>query len=121
ILQGTPSWQPHCCSRRELLRAALAACSCSYLGARGSPSTRLGPQRSPFVALNPAATGIQFRHQNGGAGSKEMIETMGSGCALLDYDNYGLLDLYLVNGAAIPSISKEDPIYFNRLYRTLAV
>jgi len=48
-----------------------------------------------------------------------MIETMGSGCALLDYDNDGLLDLYLVNGAALPSIRKEDPIYFNRLYRNL--
>src|SRR5207253_3768628 len=118
-LQGNPSWQLQCCSRRELLRAVLAAYSCSHLGARGSSSTRLDPQRSPFVALNPAATGIQFRHQNGGAGAKEMIETMGSGCALLDYDNDGLLDLYLVNGAALPSIRKEDPIYFNRLYRNL--
>jgi hypothetical protein len=103
-LKGTPSWQPYCCSRRELLQAALAVYGCNYLGARGASSTRLDPQRSPFVALNPAATGIQFHHQNGGTGSKEMIETMGSGCALLDYDNDGLLDFYLVNGAALPSL-----------------
>jgi hypothetical protein len=40
-----------------------------------------------------------------------------AGIALLDYDNDGYLDVYLVNGAAIPSLQKESARYWNRLYR----
>ena len=39
-----------------------------------------------------------------------------AGVALLDYDNDGYLDVYLVNGAAIPSLKKESPKYWNRLF-----
>src|SRR5581483_10240208 len=39
------------------------------------------------------------------------------GVALLDYDGDGWLDIYLVNGAAIPSLQKESPAYWNRLFR----
>ena len=42
---------------------------------------------------------------------------MVAGVALFDYDNDGYLDIYLVNGAAIPSLQKESPKYWNRLYR----
>ena len=42
---------------------------------------------------------------------------MVAGVALLDYDGDGWLDIYLVNGAAIPSLQKESPAYWNRLYR----
>lgn len=54
---------------------------------------------------------------------KYLIETMGSGVALFDYDNDGRLDIYLVNGApfgdptpkgTIPR--KTGPAYWNRLY-----
>ena len=41
---------------------------------------------------------------------------MVGGVALFDYDNDGYLDVYLVNGAAIPSLKKESPRYWNRLY-----
>src|ERR1700758_2940142 len=37
--------------------------------------------------------------------------------ALLDYVGDGWLDIYLVNGAAIPSLQKESLAYWNRLYR----
>ena len=36
--------------------------------------------------------------------------------ALFDYDRDGYLDVYLVNGAAIPSLRKESPAYWNRLF-----
>jgi len=42
---------------------------------------------------------------------------MVAGVGLLDYDGDGYLDIYLVNGAAIPSLRKESPEYWNRLYR----
>jgi hypothetical protein len=41
---------------------------------------------------------------------------MVAGVALFDYDNDGLLDVYFVNGAAIPSLEKESPMYWNRLF-----
>jgi enediyne biosynthesis protein E4 len=47
-----------------------------------------------------AVAGITFQHDNAASAEKYLIETMGSGCAWIDYDQNGLLDLYLVNGAA---------------------
>jgi hypothetical protein len=61
-------------------------------------------------------SGIKFRHRNGALGEKELIETFASGVAVFDYDNDGLLDIYLVNGASLPSLQKASPDYFNRLY-----
>ena len=72
----------------------------------------------PFVDVR-ASSGITFREHNGARGGKELIETFTSGVGLLDYDNDGLLDVYLVNGAAIPSLRKEGSEYANRLYRNL--
>ena len=45
--------------------------------------------------------GIQFRHFNGATGEKHLPETMGGGVAFFDYDNYGHLDIYFVNGAPV--------------------
>ena len=45
-----------------------------------------------------AASGIQFRHNNGGYGGKLLPETLGSGCAFIDYDADGWPDILLVNG-----------------------
>ena len=49
------------------------------------------------VALS---SGITFHHDNAASPEKYLIETMGSGCGWIDYDQDGLMDLYLVNGAA---------------------
>jgi enediyne biosynthesis protein E4 len=48
--------------------------------------------------------------------NKNQVETMVAGVALLDYDGDGYLDVYLVNGAAIPSLKKESTAYWNRLF-----
>jgi hypothetical protein len=48
--------------------------------------------------------------------NKNQVETMVAGVALLDYDGDGYLDVYVVNGAAIPSLKKETPAYWNRLF-----
>ena len=44
------------------------------------------------------AAGIRFRHDDGRNGTATMLEQIGPGCALLDYDGDGWLDLYFVNG-----------------------
>ena len=70
-----------------------------------------------------ARVGINFLHQAPHTSKKYLIETMGSGVALLDYDNDGRLDIFLVNGAHISDPTpkgtvpqKTGPQYWNRLY-----
>lgn len=46
--------------------------------------------------------GISFSHVNGAFGEKWMPETVGSGGGFLDYDNDGLMDIFLVNSAEWP-------------------
>ncbi|RPI27990.1 MAG: CRTAC1 family protein [Acidobacteria bacterium] len=61
--------------------------------------------------------GLSFVLQNFCSPKKHMIEPMTGGIAVFDYDDDGLLDIFFANGAVIPSLKKEDPKYFNRLYR----
>src|SRR5882757_2127736 len=42
--------------------------------------------------------GIHFTHNNGAFGKKWLPETMGPGCAFIDYDNDGYPDVLLING-----------------------
>jgi hypothetical protein len=70
------------------------------------------------------ASGIGFRHENSPTTSKYLIETMGGGVAVFDYDNDGRLDVFFVNGAALadpmPAGAEPDksaPRFTNRLYR----
>ncbi len=67
--------------------------------------------------------GVRFQYHASHTSKKYLLETMGPGVALLDYDNDGRLDIFLVNGApigdptpkgAVPQ--KTDSQYWNRLY-----
>jgi enediyne biosynthesis protein E4 len=73
-----------------------------------------GPIRFEEIAEK---SGLHFITENSPTPNKNQIETMVGGVALLDYDGDGYLDIYLVNGAAIPSLEKDSPKYRNRLYR----
>lgn len=63
-----------------------------------------------------AKAGLRYVTQNSPTPNKNQPETMVAGVALLDYDGDGYLDIYLVSGAAIPSLKKETPAYWNRLF-----
>jgi hypothetical protein len=77
---------------------------------------------------NPSSIGaIQFEEIAGKSGlhyvtatasseNKNQPQTMVAGVALLDYDGDGFLDIYLVGGAAIPSLTKDSSAYWNRLF-----
>ncbi|MHB8654900.1 MAG: CRTAC1 family protein [Terriglobia bacterium] len=62
-------------------------------------------------------SGITFKHDNAASPEKYLIETMGAGCGWIDYNQDGLLDLYLVNGAATrlykPPHSLRSALYRN--------
>src|SRR6516164_11038180 len=60
-------------------------------------STAARAQKIEFRDVT-AQAGIHFTHNNGAAGKKWLPETMGPGCAFLDYDNDGYPDILLVNG-----------------------
>lgn len=63
--------------------------------------------------------GIHFRHETGAFGNKWMPETMGSGCALFDWDGDGLLDVLLINGTYWPGHEKAGALPTLRLYRNV--
>lgn len=57
-----------------------------------------------------SALGVHFEHAAPHTSKKYLVETMGSGVALFDYDNDGKLDLFLVNGAEINESSPPGTI-----------
>src|SRR5207247_10986007 len=65
-----------------------------------------------------ASSGLDFLHRTGAAGMKYLIETMGSGVCVLDYDRDGKPDLYLVQSAPLPG-QHPDPLLHASLYRNL--
>ncbi|MGB7847837.1 MAG: CRTAC1 family protein [Candidatus Acidiferrum sp.] len=79
------------------------------------------PQKSPtectirFEEI-AAKAGLHYLTANGNTENKNQPQTMVAGVALFDYDGDGYLDVYLVGGAAIPSLQKETPAYWNRLF-----
>jgi len=60
--------------------------------------------------------GLNFVHDHGGTDQKFYVETMGSGCALLDYDNDGDLDVFFLQGAPLPGWKKKRTLR-NQLFR----
>ena len=77
-------------------------------------------QADPAVPFSDRtrALGIDFRHQRGASAQKHLVETMGSGCALLDYDGDGRLDVLLINGGRTPDsppfVPRAHALYRNR-------
>ena len=88
-----------------------------------------GPQAKSPVTYSDitALTKIDFKHAGSPTSLKYLLETMGGGVALFDYDNDGRMDLFFTNGAllkdpmpkgAMPE--KSNPKFWNRLYHQKA-
>jgi enediyne biosynthesis protein E4 len=65
------------------------------------PASLAFAQRITFRDIT-AEAGIHFKHNNGAFGKRYLPETMGPGCAFIDYDNDGWPDIVLVNGENWP-------------------
>jgi hypothetical protein len=110
-------------NRRHFLGKGAAAAGLLCL----RPATLLGLQKEAVASAVTVKRSIQFEDialksglhfvtANCATSNKNQIETMTGGVGLLDYDGDGYLDIYMVNGAAIPSLKKESPQYWNRLF-----
>ena len=80
------------------------------LGQKAVPPTLTAPpsaSAAPDVAFSDvtAASGLdRFHHVSGGPAKDYIVEATGSGVALVDYDDDGWLDVYLVNGSTLPTL-----------------
>ena len=98
-------------NRREFIRQAVGA----GLTAGARPS--LFPAPSPGFRIVDVTTtaGIHFEHNSGAYGGKLLPETLGSGCAFLDYDADGWQDILLVNSMDWPGHKRQRTTL--KLYR----
>src|ERR1700722_15168035 len=95
-------------TRRQLL--ALAGSSTLLKPGSGAVSGQL------FEELPPSSTGITWVHDNAMSKEHYLPETLGPGCAFLDYDNDGWMDIYLVNSGPCDFFQPTKPLR-NALYR----
>jgi len=86
------------------------------------------PSASPRTSIRfedaSAQAGINFTHSFGSAKLGSLLEGTGAGCVWFDYNNDGLLDLYILNGRPLddsmhpyPLKVKPVPPPQNHLYR----
>ncbi|MBI4161288.1 MAG: CRTAC1 family protein [Acidobacteria bacterium] len=99
------------------LTAALAACGAPDPEGIGAGEAGPSPAGVLFRDVTEAS-GVRFRHVHGGSREKYMVETMGSGVCILDFDGDGFGDLHFVNGGRLPGYRGEespaDALYRNR-------
>lgn len=99
--------------RRDFL-AGLAAGSLAFSNRRGFAFP--DSARYPFEQISADKSGIHWTHSNGKSEEKFLPETTGAGCAFLDFDNDGWMDIYLVNSGKCDFFNPDPPLR-NALYK----
>jgi len=108
-----PNRQFFSSSRRHFLRGLLGAAALP-------PLSRIaygfaGPG-SAFEEIPASASGITWTHTAGKSAEKYLPESVGAGCAFLDYDHDGWMDIYLVNSGKCDFYNPSKPLR-NALYK----
>jgi len=95
-------------NRRSFLWGIAGIASCSQLP-RLQPLLAQAAGASPGFRFTDVSShaGLQFEHNSGAFGGKFLPETLGSGCAFLDYDRDGWQDILLINGTDWPGHKKR--------------
>jgi enediyne biosynthesis protein E4 len=96
-------------SRRQFLAGLWCLSAPSRLPFPSAPS-------SIFQDIPPARSGIAWTHENAMSAERYLPETLGPGCAFLDFDNDGWMDIYLVNSGPSEFFHPKQPLR-NALYR----
>ena len=113
---------------KGLLPLLLAVSSVSFAQEPKPAAIPAVPNPTPgrFVDITETV-GVHFDYQASHTSKKYLIETMGAGVALFDYDNDGRLDVFLVNGTSLNDPTplgtipkKTGPKYWNRLFHQKA-
>jgi len=93
----------------RLLAGSLALPALDRLAFAAAPSI------DPFSEVPASASGITFRHTAGLSPEKYLPQSTGAGCAFLDYDNDGWMDIYFVNSGPCDIFTPAQPLR-NALY-----
>jgi hypothetical protein len=107
------SWQRAPLARREFLRVlggTLVLPGVSQFAAAAVSSLY------PFSEVAASSSGITWVHAAGLSPEKYLPESTGAGCAFLDYDNDGWMDIYFVNSGKCDIFTPLQPLR-NALYR----
>jgi hypothetical protein len=99
-------------SRRRFLRGLAGSLALSPL----ARMARALPVPPAFEEIPPSVSGIRWKHDAGKSPTKYLPESTGPGCAFLDYDNDGWMDIYLVNSGQCSFFTPQKPLR-NALYR----
>ncbi len=94
-------------TRRDALRLTLGSIAARAAAAAGEPL---------FVEVPPSRSGIDWVHENAMSPQRYLPETLGPGCAFLDYDNDGWMDIFLVNSGPSDFYTPAKPLR-NALYK----
>lgn len=112
---------PHRNSRRQFLSQAGGVAATTFIvplfrnGAMGQPVLAPGPW---FMDVAKQAGLAAFRDTCGSLAKGYLVETVGSGVAIFDYNNDGLMDIFLVNGSSFQLLDNPTlPRTSSRLFR----
>ena len=101
-------------TRRNFLQFAVFAAASPL--ARGLRLSGAAPKSVAFEEVSASVSGITWRHENAKSPEHYLPETVGAGCAFLDYDNDGWMDIYLVNSGPCDFYKPTRPLR-NALYK----
>jgi hypothetical protein len=100
----------------QCLLLALLIAGCARRSTAPSPPSLASPAAAVRFTDVTTQAGIHFQHTSGRSGRFYLPETLGAGCAFLDYNRDGKPDLFFVNGSRLPGYPGKGPFY-SALYR----
>jgi hypothetical protein len=103
--------------RREFLKSFAGSLCLPFVASRFRGfALSADPSSYPFVEVPSSSSGITWKHTSGLSPEKYLPQSTGAGCAFLDFDNDGWMDIYLVNSGKCDIYTPSQPLR-NALYR----